>query len=124
MRIRYLVLLLLVLLVGCGRELELRYQYDAFETVETASAYSGPMIVATAKRVAIRPVGGPTVTDIEVEETHFASGTRQVVYRGSMVFRCRTNEAFGERISDTPVFGKRGRDVFRRWPWAHLSSGP
>lgn len=103
---------------GCSHELEFQYQYDAFELVETASAMDAGAIVASAKRVAIRPVGGPTVTDIEVEETHFARGTQNVVYRGNLVFRCRTNETFCERTSVTPHYGKRPRDVFRRWPYA------
>lgn len=36
--------------------------------------------------------------------------------QGKMVFRCRTNEVFGERITDTPLFGERQRDIFRQWP--------
>jgi len=115
-----LALAVTLLSSGCDNALEVQYQYDGFGLVETASARSGESIVAVAKRVDIRPVGGPTVTDVEVEETHFARGTQDVVYKGRMVFRCRTNEEFGERITDTPLFGTRPRDVFRRWPYATM----
>ena len=110
---------LALLMAGCSRELEYRYQYDAFEMVETASVYSGQTVVANAKRVDIRSIGGPTVTEIEVEETHFAEGTQQAVYRGRLMFRCVTNDPFCQRTGDTPQFGKRPRDLFRQWPYAH-----
>lgn len=121
----YLALAFTLLGGGCGRDLTFRYEYNG-PSVETASAYSDESLVAIAKRTSWRPVGGPTVVDIEVEETHFAQGTQEVIYKGRLVFRCRTNEAYGERITDTPLFGKRPRDVFRRWPYARMgiSGGP
>ena len=108
---------------GCDRGLKIRYQYDGSGLVETVSVRSGDSIVAVAKRLSIRSAGGPTVTDIQVEETHFAPGTQEVVYKGKMVFRCRTNEPFGERITDTPLSGTRPQDVFRRWPYATAPFG-
>ena len=115
----WLVLVLATPFAGCSRQLEYRYQYDAFEMVETASAYSGGTVVANAKRMGMRSIGGPTVTEIEVEETHFAEGRQEPVYKGRLVFRCVTNDPFCERTGDTRQFGKRSRDVFRQWPYAH-----
>lgn len=93
------------------------YNFDAFEMVESALAYSGESLIAKAERVGMRP-GEPGILDIEVAETHFHQKTGEIVYKGKMVFRCRTNMEWGERIKVTPLSGKRPRDLFREWPYA------
>lgn len=93
------------------------YAFDAFELVESAVAYRGESLIAKAERVGLRP-NGPTILDIEVEETHFSPKTGDIVYKGKMVFRCRTNVEVGERIEVKPILGKRPRDLFREWPYA------
>jgi hypothetical protein len=111
----------LFLYVACNKNLTLRYQYDPFEEVESATAYYGETICATAKRIQERHVGdtgGATVTDIDVEEIQFAPNSQAVVYKGRVVFRCITNQEFCERVSVTPILGKRQRDIFRKWPYA------
>jgi hypothetical protein len=104
---------------GCNKkQFTYQYDYDAFSLVETITVHSDKSIVATAKRISIRPVGGPVITEIEVEETHFAPATEEVIYKGRIVFQCKTNEEFGQRISDQPISGTRLYDVFLQWPYA------
>lgn len=107
-----------VIAAGCGREPGISYLYDARGLVESASAARGEAVVATARRMGIAPSSNPMVADIAVEETHFRPGSREIVYRGEIVFRCRTNQEFCEQLSVTRREGKRPRDVFRRWPYA------
>src|ERR1022692_1956720 len=112
---RSLVLMFCLIVPACGGRVELRYEYDQFGFVETASASKRGSTVATARRVNSRPLGGPTLTEIEVEETHFAIGTANVVYKGTMIFHCRTNEPFCERTKVTPILGERRDGFFDRW---------
>ncbi|MGH9970425.1 MAG: hypothetical protein ACREBG_21900 [Pyrinomonadaceae bacterium] len=113
---------LIILGGGCGESLHVQYNYDNNEMVETALIMKGESLVAIGKRVAIRWVPGPEGAlpgaEVEVEETHFTPGTQNVVYKGRLVFRCRFNEDWCERIADTGVSGSRPRDVLRRWPYS------
>lgn len=93
------------------------YNFDAFQLVESALAYSGESLIAKAERVGMRP-GEPGSLDIEVAETHFLQKTGEIVYKGKMVFRGRTNMEWAERIKVMPVSGKKPRDLFREWPYA------
>ena len=102
------------------RDLKVRYQYNPFGLVESATIHRGDSVVAVARHVSIAPVGGPTVTDVGVEEVHFGRGTQDVLYKGRMVFRCKTNQEFCDRISVTPLQGTRPRDLFKRWPYATM----
>ena len=110
---------LIILGDGCSESLRVQYNYDGNEMVETAFIMKGESLVAIGKRAPIRPRVGPAVTDleVEVEETHFTPGTQNVVYKGRLVFRCRINEVWCERIADVVVLGTRPRDVFPRWPY-------
>jgi hypothetical protein len=96
---------------------KLVYDFDPFQMVESASAYIGESLIAKAKKTAMRP-REQFVMDIEVEETHFNQKTGEIVYKGTMMFRCRTNIEMGERLTVTPVLGQKPNDVFREWPWA------
>ena len=118
-----LILTLASLSAACRRQLALKYEYDAFGFVETAVASSGGSVVAVARKVGMRSVGGPTVTDIEVEETHFEAGTQRVLYKGTITFRCRTNEPFGEPVAVRALSGRKPYDVFERWPYATTPLG-
>jgi hypothetical protein len=56
------------------------------------------------------------VVEIDVDETHFVRGTLNVVYTGTIVFHCKTGEAWCQRVSEIATSGSRPRDVFRKWP--------
>lgn len=98
--------------------LQFRYEHNAFGSVNAVTASEGGAVVATARKIGSRSAGGPMVTDVEVEETHFEPGTPRVIYRGRIVFRCRTNEPFGEPIESRALSGQRSRVIFDRWPYA------
>jgi hypothetical protein len=99
-------------------DLQLRYEYDAFGFVNAITASTGEGVVATAKKVDSRAVGTPMVTDVEVEETHLEPASSRVIYRGRIVFRCRTNEPFGVPVGSKAISGEKRRVIFDRWPYA------
>jgi len=109
--------ILSVLVLGCSSDVEIVYNFDAFEMVESALAYKGGSLIAKAERVGMRPVE-PTIMDIEVVETYFHPESGEIIYKGKMLFRCRTNIEMGERVKVTPIFGKKPMDLFRKWPYA------
>lgn len=73
-------------------------------------------VIASAKRVGVRMIADSTVTEIDVDETHFVRGTLEIVYTGRIVFQCTSGEDYCTRTLVTPVSGTRPRDAFRRWP--------
>jgi hypothetical protein len=97
-------------------DLEFAYLGDDAGRVERASVSTGTRVIATARRSGTRTTTDPDVTEIDVDETHFVRGTLEVVYTGSIVFECRTGEAWCRATRVTPVSGTRPRNVFRRWP--------
>jgi len=89
---------------------------DAVRGPERASVSSNTRVVAQARRLDVRATADPSVTEIEIEETHFRVGQRDVLYTGRVVFRCRRGEDFCGAVRATPTSGSRPRDVFWQWP--------
>ena len=99
------LLLAAVLGAGCERfdtlvtlfrnsDLEFLYTGDAVRGPERASVSLNTRVVAQARRLDVRPTADPSVTEIEIEETHFRVGRPDVLYTGRVVFRCRRGEDF------------------------------
>lgn len=99
-------------------DLKIVYNFDAFESVESALVYRGETLIAKAEEVGTSS-NGPTAldVDIEVEETYFSPKTGDIVYKGRLVFRCRANVEMGERIEVKPILGERPQDLFLEWPY-------
>ena len=94
------------------------YNFDPMEMVQSAFAYSGETLLAKAERVGLRPgASGKMEMEIEIIETHFKKNG-EIVYRGKIVFLCRPNIEYGERIKEMMLSGKRPKDLFQRWPYA------
>lgn len=115
--------LAMLLVASCDRlrrwsdlDLELGYLGDKSGFVERASASTGAKVIASARRVGVRHTEHPDVTDLDVDETHYVRGTRDVVYTGRLVFRCNSTRGVCERINVEPTSGTRPRDIFRQWP--------
>jgi hypothetical protein len=106
-----------------NRDLAFSYQGDSQDLVDHASVDSDTRVIASAKRVAIRSMSDPAVSEIEVTETHFVRGTLEVVYIGNLVFQCRSGQEWCQRIREVRASGARPRDVFRTWP-VRLSGPP
>ena len=129
------LLLAAVLGAGCERfdtlvtlfrnsDLEFLYTGDAVRGPERASVSLNTRVVAQARRLNVRPTADPSVTEIEIEETHFRVGRPDVLYTGRVVFRCRRGEDFCAAVRATPASGSRPRDVFWRWPVSMASGLP
>jgi hypothetical protein len=97
-------------------DLEMAYLGDESGYVERASVSTGTKVIASARRVEVRRTQDPEVTELDVDETHYARGTLDVVYTGRIVFRCGANQELCQRIRVSPTSGTRPRDVFRHWP--------
>jgi len=115
--------LVILLAPGCNQlnlllnaDLEFAYIGDESGQVERASVSTGTRVIASARRSGTRMTDDPAVTEIDVDETHFVRGTLDVVYKGSIVFQCRTDEAWCRPTRVRPMYGTRPRNVFRRWP--------
>jgi hypothetical protein len=104
------------LTIIANRDLEFSYLGDGREGVDRASVSSHTRVIAAAHRVAMRSTTDPAVTEIDVDETHFVPGTLTAVYTGRIVFRCREDQDWCQRVREVPASGARPRDVFREWP--------
>jgi len=105
-------------------DLEFLYTGDAVRGPERASVSSNTRVVAQARRLDVRATADPSVTEIEIEETHFRVGQPDVLYTGRVVFRCRRGDDFCAAVRATPTSGSRPRDVFWRWPVSMASGLP
>ena len=131
-RIFALLGLALICTSGCQRIDNLRIVWKDFglsfsyrgegSVTEWASAAHDTRVIATAKRLGAWTTADPDVSEVEIEETHFVKGTTQVVYKGRVVFRCKTAQQFCEPAKVIPEFGTRQRDVF--WRWLARLDGP
>jgi hypothetical protein len=100
------------------RDFDLEFHYVGTDPdgVERASVSIDTRVIASARRTSARPGADPSVTEVEVAETHFVHGTPDVVYTGRITFACVAGQPFCSVVRVTPVSGTRPRDIFWRWP--------
>lgn len=113
----------LLIAIGCdtvaslvGMDLEFAYVGDDSGAVEVVSVATGTRVIASARRARIRKTENPEISELDVDETHYVRGTLEVVYKGRLVFQCRTGQETCDRTASTPASGSRPRDLFRVWP--------
>jgi hypothetical protein len=98
---------------GIG-EVEITYTWEGGSNrCNSATAKTKGVIVGTAKKTG---VGGDQQSGyfVEVEEVQYSlDGSHDVIYRGKLKFRIGIS---GEKIEDTPVYGEKRYELFRRWP--------
>jgi len=95
------------------RGVEISYTWDGGSNrCKGATALSDGALIAAAE---MKGIGGDRQSGyyVEVEEVHYAPGTQEITYRGTLRFRIGPR---GTKIAETPISGVRQFDVFREWP--------
>lgn len=95
------------------RNVEINYTWEGGSNrCNGATALSDGVLIAAAQ---MKSIGGDRQSGyyVEVEEVHYAPGTQEVTYRGTLRFRIGPR---GTKIAETPISGEKQFDVFREWP--------
>lgn len=95
------------------RGVEINYSWDdRFNRCNGATALSKGVLIATAQ---VRGIAGNRQSGyyIDVEELHYAPGTQEITYRGTLRFRIGLR---GTKVAEMPISGVKQRDIFREWP--------
>jgi hypothetical protein len=100
------------------RDMGLEFHYVGTDAgvVERSSVSVDTRVIASARKTGARPGADPSVTEVEVAETHFVRGTLDVVYTGRITFACVAEQPFCSVVRVTPTSGTRPRELFWRWP--------